>query len=559
MTGVATRPRRLILLFSGPRSGSNYLVDILNKIPGTIAVSEIFNPRAVYGLNLHPMLEARMLKDFGSQDALWREMRMSPETSMTRLLDGVPPEMKVIVKVLPNQVHARAMKQIIEQHAMGAIFLTRKRLDQFVSLRKALMAGDWFHADTTSLRPEVHCGGFLSWTAALEDWLRDMVSIANTAGIVDVHLNYERDLRDGTARDIAERLHARLAPLGIANSPDEMASESWYTRQDRSEDPFDKISNKDALRAELARIGYLDEALRAPRVGSAPEDTPPPDLVANPAAGASLIRQGDFGRLRAALYRIGRDVAPGDSRPEDLPSAAHGFERFTFVCGLHRSGTTLLHDSIAARFDVATLHHDSAPRSEGQFLQYALPQEAPFGGPGHFAFAPQMTPQPVRDRRRAADLRQQICGTWAPHTDKPDHPHLLEKSPTNLTRIGWLRSVFPTARFVVLVRDPRAVSLATRDERPISLDLLLAHWQAAHLSALSQMAEDCHVLRYEDLCEDPDRELDRIGAFCGLTPRAVPGPATEIRPSNAHDLRHWPDDLYFAPDLKIWEVFGYTL
>lgn len=562
MTGKAVHGKRLMVLFSGARSGSNYLVDILGKIPGAIALSEALNPKGVYGLNLYPEVEARLLRHFGSEDALWRAMRMTPFETLATLLEAAPADVPVVVKILPNQVHAKVLRRILQAHAVGAIFLTRRRLDQYISLRKAREGGEWFRADTTDLRPEVRCDAFLSWTTVLENWLAEMVAMCREAGIATAFLDYDRDLKNGTAQEISERICRRMAPLQLLAGPQDLAGESWFTRQDREEDPFAKIGNGDALRADLERLGCLDEARTTPDLEAAaqPVDSAP-DLIASPDAGAALIQAGEFGRLQAAMARIGCDVAPGMFRPADLPRAEYGFRRFTFICGLHRSGTTILHDHVAARFDVASLRHGTVPRSEGQFLQEVLPQEEAFGGPGHFAFAPQMVPPPVRDRRRAADLASAICGTWAAHADRPDHPHLLEKSPTNLTRIAWLRSVFPEVRFIILVRDPRAVALATRKWRPAALELLLAHWQAAHLSALSQAGTDCHVLRYEDFCADPEAQLDRIGAFCGLEPRTTPGPqprtAPDIRDSNDDYLPDWPNDLYFAPELKAWELFGY--
>ncbi len=562
MTDRAAPRKRLILIFAGPRSGSNYLVDILSKVPGAIALSEIFNPRAVFGLNLYPEIEAQVLADFGSEDELWRALRMAPDKSLSRLLAAVPADSTVFVKVLPNQAPKRALRRILQDHAAGAIFLTRNRLDQYVSLRKANEGGAWFRENTTELRPVAHLDAFLSWTTVLEDWQRDMTALCGETGIVRAHLNYERDLKSSRPSDIAERLCARLAMLRLAVTPDDLSEASWFTRQDTADDPFDKICNGADLRRDLARFDYLEKALTAPDLDAEPaRQDKVPDLIADPLAGAELIREGDFGTLHAAMGRIGRDVAPGLFRPRDLSRAENHFERFTFICGLHRSGTTLLHDWIAARHDIATLRHDSVPRSEGQFLQDVLPQEEPFGGPGHFAFAPQMVPSPVRDRRLAAKWFDQMCGSWAAHADRPDHAHLLEKSPTNLTRIAWLRSVFPDARFVVLVRDPRAVALATQKWRAAPLELLLAHWQAAHLAALSQMAGDCHVVRYEDFCADPETELQRIAAFCGLTPRAAPGvmpeASAEIRESTADYLRDWPEEIYFAPNLKVWELFGY--
>jgi len=232
------------------------------------------------------------------------------------------------------------------------------------------------------------------------------------------------------------------------------------------------------------------------------------------------------------------------------------FERHCFICGLHRSGTTMLETLIQARCDVAVLRAP-VPENEGQHLQDVYPAAWRHGGPGAFAFAPQMRPA-APPPEEAARLRARLMRQWGGWIDRPARV-LVEKSPPNLTRIAWLRAVFPGAAFLIITRDPRAVAAATRKWSAQELPALLRHWEVAHRAALDDRGLDCHVLRYEDLCADPDGRLKAAisAQDLPLRPAPLPLPArfAAIRDSNRKYLdRH--DWSGFTPGPAA-AAFGY--
>ena len=62
--------------------------------------------------------------------------------------------------------------------------------------------------------------------------------------------------------------------------------------------------------------------------------------------------------------------------------------RLLFVGGLHRSGTTLLADLIAAHPSTSGFANTGVPADEGQHLQDVYPAARAYGGPGRFGLAP---------------------------------------------------------------------------------------------------------------------------------------------------------------------------
>ena len=62
-------------------------------------------------------------------------------------------------------------------------------------------------------------------------------------------------------------------------------------------------------------------------------------------------------------------------------------KKVVFVCGLHRSGTTLLASQISRMAGCSGFHNTGALKDEGQFLQDVYPPDTKAGGAGEFGFS----------------------------------------------------------------------------------------------------------------------------------------------------------------------------
>ncbi|WP_189411393.1 sulfotransferase family protein [Neogemmobacter tilapiae] len=231
-------------------------------------------------------------------------------------------------------------------------------------------------------------------------------------------------------------------------------------------------------------------------------------------------------------------------------------DRIVFICGLHRSGTTALEAWLHSRFDLTVLRAP-VPENEGQHLQDILPGDHLHGGPGHFALDPAMRP-PAPRFWQIPTLRREILRGWTPHM-QGESPILLEKSPPNITRIAWLRAVFPGSCFVLLTRHPQAVAMASRKWlRKTKLQDFHRHWQTAHRIALADWQSDCLHLRYEDLCADPETALQACAQTFQLPQRPSPRPLPErfatLTDTNADYLAASPRPLRRG----LWNRFGYA-
>ncbi|RIV85628.1 sulfotransferase family protein [Aurantiacibacter zhengii] len=203
--------------------------------------------------------------------------------------------------------------------------------------------------------------------------------------------------------------------------------------------------------------------------------------------------------------------------------------RYLFVCGLHRTGTSLIARLLAAHDAIDAIVDAPVPENEGVYLQGAIPHTARHGVPGHYAVDPEqhLIEGCAHD---TLPTRKRMEHDWAPwFTTKGQWR--LEKSPVNLTRMRLYQQLFPLSQFIVILRHPEAVAAALRKwvDRPAEelIDYTLDAYDLAFADL--EYIHAATVVRYEDLVAQPQAVLDRITQFAGLAPVKV---QEEVRDGN---------------------------
>lgn len=178
-----------------------------------------------------------------------------------------------------------------------------------------------------------------------------------------------------------------------------------------------------------------------------------------------------------------------------------------FICGLFRSGSTLIEQALARHPRVtAGGELDVLPALARQHL------------------AP-TAPWPVLNdttalQRLAATYREAVGQRF------PAFDVLTDKRPDNFLHVGLIKAMFPQARIVLTRRQPLDNGLSMYflhlgRSMPYAMDLAdLGHWigqhdrLCAHWTAL--YGADVHTLDYDRFVLDPEAEARRLLDFCGL-------------------------------------------
>jgi Sulfotransferase family len=232
-----------------------------------------------------------------------------------------------------------------------------------------------------------------------------------------------------------------------------------------------------------------------------------------------------------------------------LPHAAAGadaIDRPIIILSAPRSGSTLLFETLSRAPGVYTIGNEShrviegLPELNAELRGFESNRLVASDASGDVA---------VRVRSRFASLLRDRHGI-------PPAPgqslRFLEKTPKNILRVPFMRTLFPDARLVVLFRDPRAVlssmmeawrsghfvtyrrlpdwkglpwSLLLVDDwqqvngRP--LEEVVAHQWARGMSVLMDDLDTLHPsewipMRYEDLVSDPQEQIRRLCLALGL-------------------------------------------
>ncbi|MCL4220086.1 MAG: sulfotransferase [Phycisphaerales bacterium] len=187
-----------------------------------------------------------------------------------------------------------------------------------------------------------------------------------------------------------------------------------------------------------------------------------------------------------------------------------------FLLGAFRSGTTLLRKMLDSHPQV----HSPA---ETWFL---LPLLSMWEGSGT---CPRFNPAQASAALRGHVSQEQFmdcCRAFAGRFYAAGMPAgkcvYVDKTPMYLSIAGALPQLFPIARFIVLARDPRAILWSRHtwrhaDRSPIESRVKGVAGDVRRLAAFArEHAPRCALVRYEDLCVDPEPGLLSICGHIGV-------------------------------------------
>jgi Sulfotransferase family len=232
-----------------------------------------------------------------------------------------------------------------------------------------------------------------------------------------------------------------------------------------------------------------------------------------------------------------------------------------FVVGCGRSGTTLLRTMLNRHSQVAipleSLFIVDYLRAKPSLSQNRLVREMA----GEYELGEWDMPVGAEDLASTADPREAIEKLHEMYAAKHGKTIWGQKTPRFVRHGELLKRAWPNAKFVHVVRDPRAVvsSLIRSDQHQSNALFGSKRWLndvAAGLKLQEKFPNDVLLVRYEDLVRNPEHEVRKVCDHLGLDyePETVSPKGTETKEygawyQNAHALLDRPPD----PDrIDLW-------
>jgi len=226
-------------------------------------------------------------------------------------------------------------------------------------------------------------------------------------------------------------------------------------------------------------------------------------------------------------------------------------QRACFAAGQAKSGTTLLialldgHPQLlvfpeeTAYFPTALNKYEKfGRRAQVEYLTKEALSRVLFGGPpewektdyGHFPtgrFRERFEAAAFDPNNASKDLLVLLLETYAEILGIPldSIVRWVEKTPANRRFIPQILERFPQTKFLITMRDPRAILAAqialesNRKTREFSVYYCVSHWlQSAELAMRAERKEISGiVIRYEDLVADPALAMRRVCDFLEIS------------------------------------------
>jgi tetratricopeptide (TPR) repeat protein len=224
-----------------------------------------------------------------------------------------------------------------------------------------------------------------------------------------------------------------------------------------------------------------------------------------------------YARALAAALRAVESQWPARAAAPAAGSAAGPAAGHVFLIGFPRSGTTLL--------EVALDGHPGVVSAEELPLLTAGVQR-------YMAEPIDLRPLALADEAALEPLRTAYWNEVRAAGIAPAGRVFVDKYPLNTLKLPLIARLFPAAKVLFAVRDPRDVVLGCFRRRfrmnPAMYELLTVDGAAHFYDAVMEVAEIAapmlqmawRQVRYEDLIADFDREMRGILDFLGLEPVA---------------------------------------
>jgi Tfp pilus assembly protein PilF len=301
---------------------------------------------------------------------------------------------------------------------------------------------------------------------------------------------YTQALQVDPANALALSRLPNLRTLNDANDP--LIAQLAQAAGDARRPPDDRADLGFGLGKALNDVGRHDEAFAAYQAANQASRT----------AGGPALRY-DAAAHERLVDRLVREFPLANPPRVPPPGRAAPI----FICGMFRSGSTLIEQVLAA-------HPQVTAGGELDLIPALVKRHLPPGGDWAVLHDSAALGAMAREYLDAVENIFPGAGT------------LTDKRPDNFLHIGLIKTLFPDARIVCTRRDAvdnclSVYFLHLSRAMPYALDLLdIAHWFRQHRRLMEHWktlyGADIHEVDYDAFVSDPEPVARQLLAFCGL-------------------------------------------
>jgi hypothetical protein len=198
-------------------------------------------------------------------------------------------------------------------------------------------------------------------------------------------------------------------------------------------------------------------------------------------------------------------------------------EHWIIILSNYNSGSTLLRNILSSTNETAHLPDESVLYTK----QLKRPDEE-FGWQRNWVFCGDSLKIDENDNVRFNKYLKDISSVWIL---KKASKYFLEKSISNITRIGWYEKQCKSVKFIAIVRNPLASCEGmSRKSMPVGnartqygkdkydMKDLALQYKVANEEIIKMQSKVNHLefIKYEDLCKDPTGTLNNIFDYLQL-------------------------------------------
>lgn len=264
MLNNSYQPASSIAWISLPRTGTNYICELLHNHHRIISHYEIFHKHKFYARDNKKLINI-INNEYSRNFLNYKDINLikwihnHPDQLFT-ILKKSSSENYFSFKIFPGQLKIDLIKKtIINDNSIKKIFIKRNLLNVYISREIAIESKKWGHIDTSKIQAKINFDEFLKWYSWVYEWYQlledELINVGQNFSVI----NYEGLHLQKSDKDKFIYLINFLRTVGInlelQNVVEKIKFDTPYKKQDQRANIANKITDYVEFEKKLHNAG----------------------------------------------------------------------------------------------------------------------------------------------------------------------------------------------------------------------------------------------------------------------------------------------------------------